>query len=110
MELFWAIIVSIILLMIMYGFISSKIEARKPVAIGDLALTKLSGVFDPAKLYTVVINSGTKFEKVKFSGFAQTSDSATAVGLINRHWLVLEGVDGKKVFISPYRILLVKEA
>ena len=113
MELFWAIIVSVILILIIYGIINSKIQKRKPVSIsiGNIKLKRIDEVFDPARRYHVVINSGAKFENVKVIGFAEAVGGTDhEVVWSSRRWLILEGVDGTKVFVSPYRIMWMKEA
>lgn len=113
MELFWAIIVSVILLLIIYAIISSKIEKRRPVSvsIGNIKLKKINEVFDPEKRYHVVINSGTKFENVKIIGFAEAVGGPDyEVVWSSRRWLILEGEDGTRVFVSPYRVMWMKEA
>ena len=113
MQMFWAIIVSVILILIIYGIVNSKIQKRKPVSIslGNIKLKKIDEVFDPARRYHVVINSGTKFENVKIIGFAEAVGGPDyEVVWSSRRWLILEGVDGARVFVSPYRVMWMKEA
>jgi hypothetical protein len=112
METVWAVIVSVILILIIYGIINSKIQKHKPVSIsiGNIKLKKIDDVFEPEKRYHVVINSGTKFERVKIIGFAEAvGDPYGEVVWSSRRWLVLEGPDGVRVFVSPYRIMWMKE-
>ena len=111
--MFWAIIVSVILVLIIYGIVNSIIQKRKPVSVslGNIKLKKIDEVFDPAKRYHVVINSGTKFEKVKIIGFAEAVGGPDyEVAWPSRRWLILEGVDGTRVFVSPHRVMWMKEA
>jgi hypothetical protein len=113
MEMFWAIIVSVILILILYGIINSKIQNRKPVtiSIGNIKLKKIDDVFNPEKRYHVVINSGAKFDQVKITGFAEAvGDPHGELVWSSRRWLILEGLDGTRVFVSPYRIMWMKEA
>jgi hypothetical protein len=111
MEIFWAVVVSVILILIIYGIVNSRIQRRKPVSIGNIKLKKIDEVFDPARRYHVVINSGTRFENVKISGFAEAVGGPdNEVVWSSRRWLILEGVDGARVFVSPYRVMWMKEA
>lgn len=92
MEMFWAIIVSITLVLIIYGIISSNIKKRRPisVSIGNIKLKKIDEVFDPAKRYHVVINNGTKFENVKIIGFAEAVGGADyELVWSSRRWLIM---------------------
>jgi hypothetical protein len=113
MEMVWAVIVSVILILIIYGIISSKIQKRRPasISIGNVTLKKIDQVFDPEKRYNVAINSGAKFERVKIIGFAEAIGGPNdEIMWSSRRWLILEGVDGARVFVSPYRVMWMKEA
>lgn len=112
MEYFWAIAVSIVLGLIIYGIISSRIQKRRPVSLGNIKLKKLDEVFDPGKRYDVVINSGTRFLRMKIVGFAEAVGGGSNYEVVwsSRRWLILEDPQGCRTFVSPYRIMWMREA
>jgi hypothetical protein len=109
MQIFWMVIASVFLLLIIYGMVRARLATKKPMAIGDLSLKRLTGVFDPEKLYLVVLNSGARFDSVKFVGYTDAGASGGECSVASRRWLILEGLDGKRVFLNAYRILWVRE-
>lgn len=112
MEIFWAIAVSVVLVLIIYGIISSRLQKRRPFSLGNIKLKKIDEVFDPAKRYDIIINSGTRFTQMKLVGFAEAVGGGSNYDVVwsSRRWLILEDPQGIRVFVNPYRIMWMKEA
>ena len=106
----WAAIVGTILLLIIYGIVSSQLRDRR---VRRLARELLPEIADPIKAdrsYKLVLTSGTVFTDVRFLGISRSEDgNAAYLPFPLQHWLVLEQPGGKRVFVRPSTVKYYEE-
>ena len=104
----WAVIVSVIILMVIYGYVSSKISNRKKKKLRENTVPKLYESLRKGEAYDVFLSDGRKFESVKVVGAVEGDDDTSSFagyeGL-----LVLMQPNGKRVFLKKSCIRFVAE-
>ncbi len=105
----WAIIVSVIILMVIYAYISSKISDRKREKLRKETVPKISDSIKAGVNYDIHLSDGRKFENVTIIGSIESGDEAFSFagyeGL-----LVFEQQSGKKVYLKKPSIRYVEES
>jgi hypothetical protein len=105
MEIVWAIIVSLILLLIIYGIVSSKIRDRKNRKLTRALLPEINDHIKCGSNYNIHLSCGKKFEDIKFVGFSGTPENAShLMPFPLQRWVVLSKTDGKRMYIKPESI------
>ena len=102
MEIFWAIFLSVVLVLIIFGLIKSARQKRKAKKLSERYLKEVDDYIRTGERYTVVLSDGRRFESAKIIGYSQFSDPAMSGSYIpTGHWLVLELVDERRVYLRP---------
>jgi len=104
----WAVIVAVVLLMIVYGYISSKIKARKRRKARDKSLPYVEDNVQPGVNYNVFLNDGRKFLGVELVGSTTVEDGQYSFA----GWegmLVLKQATGKRIFIKQTAVRYIEE-
>ncbi len=105
----WAIIVSIIILMVIYGYISSKISDRKKKKLRKETVPEISDSIKTGINYNIHLSDGRKFENVVIVGSVESEDEAFSFagyeGL-----LVFKQQNGKKVYLKKPSIRYIEES
>lgn len=105
----WAIIVVVILVLIVYGIVSAKLEARKRRLAQERMLPSLREAFVSEASYDLSLSDGRTFKSVLLLG---TTDSHVASSPLGE-WgvmLVLLQPSGKKAFVRPYSVRCIEES
>jgi hypothetical protein len=110
MEYFWAALATVVLGLIIWAIIDSRVRARRPVTLGGAVLPEIEGAFSTGRRYLVVLTSGARFEAVRILGFAQAVSGPQVQAWSSTRWLVLEHEDGRKSLVSPHSIRFLQEA
>ncbi|MHB1232679.1 MAG: hypothetical protein ACYCZQ_08905 [Burkholderiales bacterium] len=104
----WAVIVTVILVMIIYAYIASKIKDRKRKKARDRSLPFVEDNVRPGVQYNVFLNDGRKFVSVELVGSSTVDDGqfsfAGWVGM-----LVLKQANGKRIFLKQSAVRYIEE-
>ncbi|MCO4837590.1 MAG: hypothetical protein KC426_05820 [Oceanospirillaceae bacterium] len=105
----WAIIVSVIILMVIYGYVSSKISDRKKKKQRQETVPEISDSIKTGINYNIHLSDGRKFENVVIVGSVEGEDEAFSFagyeGL-----LVFNQQNGKKVYLKKPSIRYIEES
>jgi hypothetical protein len=104
----WAVIVSLIIFMVIYGYVASKIKAHKRKKARDKSLPFVEDNVRPGVLYNVFLNDGRKFVSVELVGSSTVADGQYSFA----GWegmLVLKQTTGKRVFIKQSAVRFIEE-
>lgn len=105
MQYFWVIIVSIILLLITWGIVSSSFRYQRLKQTRESLLPIIPQHFQAGHLYTVFLSSGQKFERVRFLGTSPEYDQPYgSLPFPLCQWIVLERENGKLLYVKPESI------
>lgn len=105
MDIFWAIIVTVILTLIVWGVIKSGREKKKNKKIAERYLREVDDYVRSGDAYTVVLADGKRFENAKIVGYSQFNDGVLAAGHFPMgKWMILELPDTRRIFLRPQAI------
>jgi hypothetical protein len=104
----WAVIVGVILLMIVWGYVASKLKARKRRKSREKSLPFVEDNVRPGFPYNVCLGDGRRFERVQIVGCSTVEDDRFSFfgweGM-----LVLKGQDEKRIFLKPSAVRYIEE-
>jgi flagellar biosynthesis/type III secretory pathway M-ring protein FliF/YscJ len=104
----WAVIVSAILALIVYGIISSKIASRRRKRAREKVLPYVEDTVRPGKRYNVYLSDGRSFPDVELIGTNDPELGQMPIG----GWegmLVLANATGKRIFVRHASVRCVEE-
>jgi len=105
MDYFWPILVSIILVLIIWGIIASKVRERRMKRAREAMLPALKQHFEAGQRYHVFLSHGQRFDRVRFLGISSAFERQTAsLPFPLCQWIVLEKEDGKHLYVKPESI------
>ena len=106
--IFWALIACVVLVLIIYSMISSKLKTRRANRLRREAMPVVPTSLRAGILYTVFLSNGSVFREVKISGLTEAPLGPYADFPLES-WLVLERADGKRVFVKPRTVRYFEE-
>jgi hypothetical protein len=102
MEIFWALFLSAVFILILAAWIQSARQKRKTKKLTERYLKEVDDYIRTGERYTVVLSDGRRFEKAKIIGYSQFSDSVMAGSYMpTGYWLVLELIDERRIYLRP---------
>lgn len=104
----WAIIVSVIIAMVIFGYISSKLSAHKRKKLRAETVPAISESIRRGVEYNVHLSDGRKFENVQIVGNVENEDDAFSFAGFDG-MLVLLQENGRKVFLKKPSIRFIVE-
>ena len=108
--LIWAVIVSVVVLLIVFGITSSKVKARRTRKQLQRFLPDVPDFIQLDRSYRVVLSSGLAFPSVRFQGLSSPLESGPQYPPFPlRQWLVLSKPDGKRIFVKPSAVRFYEE-
>ena len=111
MEYFWAIVVSIILVMIIWGIASSKLRERRVKKATEKLLPTVKEHFEAGRHYNVFVSHGRLFQRVQFVGISEpVTRKYPSLPFPLTQWIVLQQEDGKRLYIKPESIRYYEDA
>jgi hypothetical protein len=111
MEVFWFILASVVVALIIYGIASSKLKDRKLRKATKDLLPALRDHIQAGKTYNVFMSHGQRFDEVRFLGLSEPYDPNNQyLPFPLAQWLILEKPDGKKIYIKPTAIRFYEDA
>jgi hypothetical protein len=105
----WAVIVSVVVVMILYGIVSSKLTAMRQRRAREKLLPYLSETIRTGQRYNVYLSDGRSFPDVELLGTNDPGSGQSPLG----GWegmLVLSRSTGKRVFVKQASVRCVEEA
>lgn len=105
----WAVIVGVIVLLILYAIVSSKLKARRIRIQREKSLPFIEDNVQPGVPYNVYLSDGKRFAGAQLLG---TSDSAAGHYSIGgwEGMLVFMQANGKRVFVRQASVRCIEEA
>jgi len=105
MEIFWAVFLTIVLSLIIWGLIKSGRAKKKNKKIAERYLKEVDDYVRAGDCYTVVLSDGKRFENAKIVGYSKFTDGALAgVEFPVGKWMVLEFSDSRRIYLRPQAI------
>ena len=104
----WAIIVTVIILMVIYAYISSKLTERKKRKLRAKTIPQVTETLKTGVSYNVFLSDGRSFKKIEILGGVEGEDA----GFSFANWdgmLVLKKENNKKVYIKMSSVRFVEE-
>ena len=108
MSLVWAVIVGFILLLVVYGIVSSKLSDRRKRKARQKALPFVEETIRAGHRYDVQLSDGRRFPGVEILGTSDPMDGQSPLG----GWeglLVLRLENGKKAYVRQTSVRCVVE-
>ena len=111
MEYFWAILASIVVLLIVYGIVSAKLSDRRVRKATEAMLPKLKQHFEAGRRYNVFLSHGHLFQGVRFKGISEPHGQRySPLPFPLCQWIVLEREDGTHLYVKPESIRYYEDA
>ena len=109
-ELAWLIIVGVIVLVIVWTYISSQVRTYRQRKAVRTLLPEVNEHLTVNKHYRVHLNNGDVLENVRFVGISRPYGRAGEYLPFPLHdWVAVESADGKRSFIKPSTIRMYDE-
>jgi hypothetical protein len=111
MEYFWAVIVTLVIVMIIWGIIASKLRQRRMKRATEAMLPSLKQHFEAGRRYNVFLSHGQMFERVRFLGMSEPFDRGhRSLPFPLCQWIVVERESGQQLYIKPESIRYYEDA
>jgi hypothetical protein len=105
----WAVIVSIILILIIIAMINSSREKSRNRKITERYIKETDDFVRSGEVYTVVLSDGRRFEDVTLVGYSKFNDNTLgANSYAPGHWMIMES-NSKRIFVRPSAIRYYEE-
>jgi len=104
----WAIIVIAIILMVIYGYVSSKISDRRKRKLREKSIPLITDSLKSGVNYNIHLSDGRKFPNVQIIGSVEGGDAEFSFA----GWdgmLVLRNEDEKKLYVKKSSIRFIEE-
>ena len=106
----WAAIVGTIVVLIIYGIVSSRLRERRLRRLSRKLLPEIKDHIKADRIYRIALTSGKVLDNVRFLGISHSEDErAQYLPFPLQHWLVLEKSDGKRLFVRPNSVKYYEE-
>lgn len=106
----WAGIIASIILLVIYGIVSSRLRDRRVRRLSRRLLPEIHDHIKADRQYRIALTSGSVFDNVRFLGISQSEDGgAQYLPFPLQHWLVVEKADGKRLFVRPATVKYYEE-
>ena len=109
MSAVWAVIVGGILLLILYGIVSSKLKARSQRKQREKSLPFVDDNIRPGVAYNIHLNDGKQYLGAQIVGTSDSTSGQFSIGG-REGMLVLMQSNGKRVFVRQFAVRCVEEA
>ncbi|TWH76106.1 hypothetical protein LX59_01025 [Azomonas agilis] len=104
----WMVIAGVILLMVVWSCLSSKLKAKKRHKVREKSLPFIEDNIHTGILYNAHLSDGRCFKGVQFLGCSTTEDGQFSLS----GWegmLVLKGSNDKRVFLKQSAVRYIEE-
>lgn len=105
MGYFWAIFASVVLILIIWGIVSSKMKSRRIRKETEKMLPKVVDHIQADHRYNIFLSHGKTLKNVRFIGISKThDDSNPCLPFPLCQWLIVEKPNGKRAYLKPESI------
>ena len=105
----WAVIVGVIVLLVLYGVISSKLKAHRQRRQREKSLPFVEEGIRQGVPYNVFLSDGKKYLSVQLVGTSDTSSGQFSIGGWEGMLVLLQG-NGKRIFVKQSSVRCLEEA
>lgn len=105
----WAVIVGGIVLLILYGIVSSKLKARRQRKQREKSLPFVDDNIRQGVTYNVHLSDGKKYLGAQIVGTSDSSSGQFSIGGWEGMLVLMQG-NGKRVFVRQSSVRCVEEA
>jgi hypothetical protein len=107
----WAIIFSAVIVLILWGVISSRRDKRRVKQATDALLPTVKHQFEAGRRYHVFLSHGQRFERVHFLGLSAPPDvGGRSLSFPLCEFVVLQRESGEHIYVRPDAIRYYEEA
>jgi len=111
MEYFWAILISVIVILVIYGIINSKVKQRRIRRATDRIFPKVEDHIQADRRYNIFLSHGKTLQNVRFVGISPAHDQHNPyLPFPLCQWLIVEKSDGKKAYLKPETVRYYEDA
>ncbi len=111
MEYFWAILISLIVILIVWGIIYNKFKARKIRKHMEKIFPKGIDHIQENRKYNIFLSHGATLNNAKFIGITPSYEHNNPyLPLPLCQWLIVEKENGKRAFLKPGTVRFYEEA
>ena len=105
MGYFWAVICSVVLIMVIWSIITGKIKSRRIRQETEKLLPKVADHIQVNHQYNIFLSHGKTLTNVRFIGISKTSDENNPdLPFPLCQWLIVEKQNGKRAYLKPESI------
>lgn len=104
----WAVIIGTILVLIIYGIISSKIKANRQRSAREKLLPYIEDTVRAGQRYHIHLSDGRIYREVELVGTNDPSSGQFSLGGFEG-LLVLKQVSGKRIFVRQSAVRSIEE-
>ena len=111
MEYVWPIIISVLILMFVWGIISSRLKRRRIRKATEKLFPKVVDHIQVDHRYNIFLSHGKTLENVLFVGISPDFDNNNPCLPFHLcQWLIVEKENGKKAYIKPQSVRYYEDA
>ena len=111
MEYFWAILVSGIVLLVIWGIIASKVKQRRIRRATEKIFPKVEDHIQADRRYNIFLSHGKTLQNVKFVGISPAHDQHDPyLPFPLCQWLIVQKADGKRAYLKPESVRYYEDA
>jgi hypothetical protein len=102
MQYFWAILVSVVVIMIIWGIISNKLRNRRIRKATEKIFPKVADHIQADHRYNIFLGYGKTLKNVKFIGISPSYEKNNSYLPFHLcQWLIVEKENGKRAYLKP---------
>src|SRR5262245_44534732 len=111
MDKFWVPLISLIVLLILWGIIYSKIKNRRIRIATEKIFPKLVDHIQTDRRYNIFLSHGKTIQNVRFLGISPAHDQNNLyLPFPLCQWLIVEKSNGKRAYLKPETVKFYEDA
>ena len=105
----WAVIVSVILILIIFGMIKSSREKSRNKKIAERFIQETDDFVRTGRVYSIILSDGRRLDDVTIIGYSKFNDNVMGYSnYLPGNWMILES-STKRIFVRPSAIRYYEE-
>jgi len=111
MDYFWAIFASVVVILIIYGIISSRLKQRRIRKATAKIFPTVQDHIQADKRYNIFLSHGKTIQNVRFIGISPAFDQHNPyLPFPLCQWLIVEKADGARAYLKPETVKFYEDA
>ena len=111
MGCFWAIFASVVLILIVWGIVSTRLKNRRIRKATEKIFPKVTDHIQADRRYNIFLSHGKTLQDVKFIGISPAHDQGNPyLPFPLCAWLIVEKANGKKAYLKPDTVKFYEDA